>query len=258
MKIKNKKIIKVILLCSVLLLFGAFGCKNADEQTTDTVDTTEQVDTEISFTTPQPTISTEDSTGDNALTGQETVSTDTALDNALTTLTDSDADENRSSDTNTINSSGTTDSTDANSEISTTNEIDTSDITESTSSDEQDVIKLAQVLAEIYGTFTNKDLEPYKNLQDLETYASEDMQAWIKSKVDSYQAPDNTSFYGITTKALSAAVLDSSATEYQILVTTEREVIDESQPDSQKYFQLVEMNFIKSGDEWLLDSAYWQ
>jgi hypothetical protein len=261
MRNQNKKIIKITLLFGIILLFSAFGCKNADEQTAEDIAAEQAATTDVSFNVPEPTTTTSETSAVDSTT-ESSQSTSSAAEDVLTppttTTTDSTAEEDSTTSNSLATDNDTDDTVSADSVTSAITQDNSPDITSSNGSDDEDVIKLAKVLAEIYGTFTNKDLEPFKNLQDLKTYASEDMQSWIEDKVSSYQASDNTSFYGITTQSLSAAVLDSSATEYKVLVTTEREIVDESQSSPEKNYQLIEMNFVKSSDEWLLDSAYWQ
>lgn len=247
---KNKNIYKklfIILLAAAMLT--AFGCKNTDDQAATEQAAIDQVTTDVTFAPPEPSITT-DSTSDTQVPITDSTS-DTASTDTQDSLTSPEADTQNDADT-------AENGNIADTEEKTTNEAPTSSTESSDTSEEEQVIKLSKVLAEIYGTFTNKDLEPYKNLKNLKSYSSDAMDSWIESKVASYKAPESTSFYGITTKALSAGVLDSSSTEYKVLVTCEREEISESDNSPNKYYQLIEMNFIKKGQDWNLDGVYWQ
>ncbi|MBU1178532.1 hypothetical protein KJ903_04965 [Patescibacteria group bacterium] len=220
----------------LILLLAAFGCKKSDEPidtTTEETNTAVPTD-EVTFTSPTDT---------------NTATTDT---NTTTDSTNTATDTNTSS-TNTADTNSTTTS-DANS----TNTTDTT-TTSTTSQTEKDILKLAETLAEIYGTFTNKDKQSYKNLSDIKPYTSQKMSAWIDNKTAGTTTSNSGgSFYGITTKALSSAVLDSSSTSYKVLVTCQREEITEVTKSPQKDFQLLEMYFVQESKDWKLDSAFWK
>ncbi len=252
-KTKNNILIKLSLLFISVIIFSAFGCKNEEDQAATEETSMDTAASEVTFAPPEPSATT-DTTSDSSVTISETTDTTTELDDALTPTT-----EDPTASDNLVNDSAVEDK-DASLDTGTTatNEASQPDVTSGVATDEEEVLKLSKVLAEIYGTFTNKDLEPFKNFKNLKTYASEGMNKWIDSKVAGYQASESTAFYGITTKALSAGTLNSSSTGYKILVTCEREEIIESSQSPDKFYQLVEMNFIKSGEKWLLDSAFWQ
>lgn len=251
---KNKNILKKLFLALfAIIILTAFGCKNTDDQVATDQTLTDQASTDISFAPPEPSIEA-DTTSDIQVPTTDSTGETTTTD-VQDSLTSPEVDTG--SDTSTTDNKTTSD-TISSEDTTITNEDLTSNTQDGATSDEDQVIKLSKVLAEIYGTFTNKDLEPYKNLKNLKSYSSDAMNDWIDGKVANYQASDSTSFYGITTKALSAGVLDSSSTDYQILVTCEREEISESSSSPKKYYQLIEMNFTKKGQDWILDGIYWQ
>ena len=251
---KNKIIFKKLFFALfIIIILTAFGCKNTDDQAATDQAAVDQTTTDVSFAPPEP--STEADTSSEALVPNADSTSDTTTTDTLDAFTSPEADTSNETPTTENGTIADTTSTEG---ATITNESPTSSIVDSTASDEDQVIKLSKVLAEIYGTFTNKDLEPYKNLKNLKSYSSDAMNDWIDSKVGSYQASDSTSFYGITTQALSAGVLDSSSTDYKILVTCEREEISESSSSPNKYYQLIEMNFTKKGQDWILDGIYWQ
>lgn len=122
---------------------------------------------------------------------------------------------------------------------------------------EDDLLSQAEIITEIYGTFTNKDKEPYKNLKNLESYASPNMQNYINS-VTAKPIDPNASFYGQTTKALSSAILEKSASSQKILVTAETEQITQATSSPLKKYTLLLLEFVKIDNEWKLNSAFWQ
>lgn len=220
------------LACLLIILLAAFGCKKKEEEAAST---TEEIVTnssdEVTFTSPS--LNT-----DSATTSDTTDTTDTA------TNTSSDTSDDVNSPESTTNTTNTT-------ETNTTS-------TSSSTQEESQVLKLAETLAELYGTYTNKDKQAYKNLQDIKPYASQKMAAWIDGKTKGAAPTSSDTFYGITTKALSSATLDSSSTSYQVLVTCQQEEITEVTKSPQKNFLLLEMYFVKENKEWKLDGAFWK
>lgn len=220
---KTKSYLKLGLACLLVFLLTAFGCKSDDQSNT----TEEASNTEA--TTEPVTFSTENSAEVNTTTTPDTANI-------------SDTDESNGTVNTSVNSV-----------------VNSSESTDTASDDQAKVLKLATSLAEIFGTFTNKDKEPFKNLKDLQSYASKKMSGWINNKVAGASKPDsNAPFYGITTRVLSSAVLESSSTSYQILLTCQREEITEVTSSPKKSYQLLEMNFVKEDKEWKLDGVYWK
>ncbi|NQV13265.1 MAG: hypothetical protein HQ530_03105 [Parcubacteria group bacterium] len=236
-KINTPKIIPTVIACLLVVLLAAFGCKKDEEApaTTDEV-VTNSPDEEVTFTSPS--LDTESTTDTNTTDeGQDT--------------------EETATDTNTTETNTTEESTNATISTNETN-LSTTD-TQSSSTEESQVLKLAETLAEIYGTYTNKDKQPFKNLQDIKPYASQKMAAWIDGKTSgSASTTSDGAFYGITTKALSSAAIDSGSTSYKVLVTCQQEEITEVTQSPQKDYQLLEMYFVKESKEWKLDGAFWK
>lgn len=123
--------------------------------------------------------------------------------------------------------------------------------------DEQEVIALAEKIVEIFGSFTNKSREPFKNVTDIEVYATDNLTPFLNSLKQNEIDP-NAPFYGITTKALSTAVLTSSANNIELLITTEREEITDATQRGSKEFVLIKVDMVKQNDEWKVNGLYWQ
>lgn len=128
---------------------------------------------------------------------------------------------------------------------------------QATGDEEKLLLDQAEKLAEIFGTFTNKDKEPYKNLKDLKQYSTEKMQKWLDEKSKTPVDPA-APFYGVTTKAISSAILEGDTTKKKILVTTEREEIKVTSKTPKVSFKLLLMDFEKVGEGWKLSGVYWQ
>lgn len=127
--------------------------------------------------------------------------------------------------------------------------------------EEQMLQKQAEKLAQIYGTFTNKDKEPYKNYKELKNYATTRMQAWLDSQIKKpIEEDENAPFYGVTVKALSSAIIESSANAKKILVMVKKEEITSTRPTPQVSYKILLVQFVKEkeNEEWKLDGIYWQ
>lgn len=133
----------------------------------------------------------------------------------------------------------------------------TTPTTPATTDEEKLLLDQAEKLAEIYGTYTNKDKEPYKNLKDLKQYSTEKLQKWFDEKSKMPVDPA-VPFYGVTTKAISSAILEGDASKKKILVTTKREEITATSKTPKISFRLLLMDFEKIGEDWKLAGVYWQ
>lgn len=116
----------------------------------------------------------------------------------------------------------------------------------------------AEKLSEIYGTYTNKDKEPYKNFKELKPYATTKMQAWLDAQTKKSSEENDVPFYGVTTKALSSTVIESFDDAKKILVTAKKEEISTSRATPQVSYKILLLNFKKEKEEWKLDGVYWQ
>lgn len=131
------------------------------------------------------------------------------------------------------------------------------DVNSSNSDDETLLLEKAEKLAEIFGTFTNKDKEAYKNLKDLKQYSTDKLNLWIdgKSKVP---IDSKAAFYGVTTSALSSVFLEQSNSKSKILITAKKEEITSTSNIPKLSYKVLLMFFEKSGDVWKLSGIYWQ
>lgn len=121
---------------------------------------------------------------------------------------------------------------------------------------EKTVLALASKIAEIYGTFTNKDKEAYKNLKTIKTYSTDKMKNWIDEQVAKPMDP-KASFYGVTTKTISSGISDTTEKEMTAIVTAKREEITAQNNKPEVKYQILKLEFSKAGEEWKLNGAYW-
>ncbi|NQU99252.1 MAG: hypothetical protein HQ538_00810 [Parcubacteria group bacterium] len=142
-------------------------------------------------------------------------------------------------------------------DTTTQDESNDSSATNNESDDETLLLKQSEKLAEIYGTYTNKDKTSYKNLKDIRQNCTVKLQDWI-DEISSIQIDKNASFYGVTTEALSSIVLEKSKSKSKILVTTRREEITSNSNTPKISYKVLLMLFEKIGENWKLDGIYWQ
>lgn len=204
----------------LLLTFTAFGCKK-DESATEESDDSSTVQSNESITYNQ----TEEQTNDNS--SEEAASEEEGENN-----------NNNSNSTNTSEAAN--------------------DTSESEKSDDDKLLlEQAEKLAEIFGTFTNKDKESYNNLKELKEYSTEKLQEWLDEK-SSIPIDSQASFYGVTTEVMSSVILEKSSKKSKILITAKREEITSASSSPKVSYKVLLMLFNKVKEDWKLDGLYWQ
>ena len=138
----------------------------------------------------------------------------------------------------------------------TTQPTETTTPTATSTEDEQTiVVKLAEKIAEIFGTYSTRDTTPYQNLKDLKTYGTDQLNSWLDGMIKA-QASSGP-FHGWATKAISSAVLESSSDSIKILVTCKKEEFLEDQKTPKVSYQMLTIDFKKVGEEWKVDKVVW-
>ncbi len=112
---------------------------------------------------------------------------------------------------------------------------------------------LARNFTDRYGSWSTDNQG--QNLQELFNISTNSMRDYLQSIDLQY----NTGFYGATTKTLSADItdLDEAAGEAIVLVQAQR-IETKSDLSQNTYYQKAELELVKSGDRWLVNSIYWQ
>ena len=117
------------------------------------------------------------------------------------------------------------------------------------------VLKQAEKIAQIFGTYATTDDPPYKNLRDLKDYATPKFASWLNSLIKD-QAPSGP-FHGWATTALSSVLLESSPDLMKILITCKREEFLRNQRTPNVSYKMLMMNFKKIGEDWKVDRVEW-
>lgn len=121
-----------------------------------------------------------------------------------------------------------------------------------------DLEKRSKFFTERFGTYSNQS--DYSNFTELEIFMTKSFSDWTKVYASKLKenAPDHSSYYGISTRSLTAKVLDfnSSKGTAEIHILTERtETLGDLQPES--YQEGITLKFVKLSKDWLVDAAYW-
>lgn len=124
---------------------------------------------------------------------------------------------------------------------------------------EHDLIKIAEVSAERFGSFSN--YSNYSNFNDLKIFMTPKMRTWAENYVNELRnsASGSDEYFGVTTSAISSRVRSYDSNQKAvIMVTTQRQETGSSVEQARSYNQDIEITLVQSGGSWLVDSAYWQ
>lgn len=121
---------------------------------------------------------------------------------------------------------------------------------------QEDVRQLASSFAERFGSWSNQT--GAGNIADLKLFMTSNMKAWADDYIESSSLGNNDyeQYYGITTKAVVAEVLDYQTNSAQVLVKTKRTETKNNQ--TKEFNQDLLLKLLKVGQTWKVDSANWQ
>lgn len=123
---------------------------------------------------------------------------------------------------------------------------------------ETDLKKLASSFTERLGSYSNQS--QYDNLKDLKIFMSEDMNKWAENYIaEQLDKEYSQSYYGISTKAVTAEVkeFDKDAGQARVLVQTQRVESREGEED-EIFYQDINLALIKQNASWKVDEANWE
>lgn len=214
--------IRVIFLASLLLLLTAFGCRtNEDDASNENANTEPQ--SSVTFNIPETTTSTSPEVSSDGSTVADQNQEGVVTFNENTTSVDGD----------------------------------TNNVSASEGEMPREDIALAEKIVEIFGSFTNKSREPFKNVTDIEIYATDRFSAYLAT-LKTNPPDSNAPFYGITTRVLSSATLESTSNSSELLITTEREEVTEDSQSGKTSYVVVKVDMVKQDDEWKVNGIFWQ
>jgi len=118
---------------------------------------------------------------------------------------------------------------------------------------------LAFTFAERFGSYSNE--VNFSNLDDLKDLMTIKLKAWVDNykKEKQVQIQGEQTYYGITTKALSAEItsFEEDLGRAEIIVKTRREEAKGSAINPRPFYQDLQLGLVKTGDGWKIDTADW-
>ncbi|MFH0814626.1 MAG: hypothetical protein V1902_00825 [Candidatus Falkowbacteria bacterium] len=117
---------------------------------------------------------------------------------------------------------------------------------------------LAKVFAEKFGTFSNH--ENYASLEKLKNMMTTSTAKWFNDYITDLKKKYGNEFatyYGVTTTAVNANVLEASETKMILLVDCQRKESMGIAPIIE-YNQSLKLNLVKINNEWKIDGVFWQ
>ncbi len=123
-----------------------------------------------------------------------------------------------------------------------------------------DLAKRAKAFVERFGSYSNQS--NYGNFSDLEIFMTKSFTDWSVSYVKQLRenAPGYETYYGISTRALTTEVVsfDERLGRAEVNVLTERSESSLEGGNLDPYRQSILLRFLKVGNDWLVDAAYWE
>jgi len=118
---------------------------------------------------------------------------------------------------------------------------------------EQKFYGVARNFAERFGSFSTDS--NYANLEEVKLFATEKMIAELDRIIaDSQRAG---SFYGVTSKVLKVDIKEMDESQGLAVVSLQRQETKAGRPDL-VYYQDLNLDLVKQGDDWKVDAAIWQ
>ncbi|MBI5254252.1 hypothetical protein HY932_00510 [Candidatus Falkowbacteria bacterium] len=117
---------------------------------------------------------------------------------------------------------------------------------------------LAKVFAEQFGTFSNH--ENYASLEKLKNMMPASTAKWFNDYIVDLKKKyggEFATYYGVTTTAVNANVLEASDTKMTLLVDCQRKESMGAAPTIE-YNQSLKLNLVKINNEWKIDGVFWQ
>lgn len=123
--------------------------------------------------------------------------------------------------------------------------------------EEQEINALSKSFIERFGTFSNQN--DFENINNLKPYMTNNMIRYADQLIKDIekQDTDKSSYYGITTKALSVSIVKNESGKAQVKITTQRKESSEEKAEMKVYYQDAEMVLKVEEGTWKVDSLKW-
>jgi hypothetical protein len=142
-------------------------------------------------------------------------------------------------------------------EIGGTETTPTFEVSTSEEAEKQRVKNLSVIFTERFGSFSNQG--DFENITDLMPMMDSDMRAWAEQYISDNQPAGDELYYGISTKVITTDIilLDIEAGAAEFDLYTQRTESRSGQPDN-VYYQTLNIEMIKLGNDWLISNARWE
>jgi len=117
-----------------------------------------------------------------------------------------------------------------------------------------DLRQLAMSFAERFGSYSTD--EPQENLNELAPLMTNQLKNILAGKK---QIEENGTFNGFATKALSTELVNLGANQAQAIVKVQRiQTLADGRGEPIVFYADLKLDFLKVGNDWLVDGANWQ
>ena len=113
----------------------------------------------------------------------------------------------------------------------------------------------ALAVTERLGSYSSD--QRFNNLDDLKSFMTSKMQTDAKNMALK-EVNATTTYFGVSTKALSIKLVDISDSKASVLVQTQRAITSGDNPQPRVIYKNIALTFVKADNKWLLDQAKWQ
>lgn len=125
------------------------------------------------------------------------------------------------------------------------------------SKEQSSLLATALTFAEKFGSFSNQS--GFENLDDLRVMMTPKMQSWTDRYInESLQRQGETTYFGYTTKALSANIIAQTDVLAEVVVVTQRSERQGANPQPRVFYQSILLQFVNLDGAWKVDNAQWQ
>lgn len=114
----------------------------------------------------------------------------------------------------------------------------------------------AMTFAERYGTYSTD--APYENLKRLTTLVTASFAAELQASINQGALPGAGGFYGVTTRALSAAITSASENLAAVKVAVQRQESTNRQGTPTLSYTALNLTLDRSNGAWLVSGARWE
>jgi len=130
-------------------------------------------------------------------------------------------------------------------------------IAEPPSTDQTYLETLSLNYAEKLGSYSNQS--NLANFLDLFDWSTNSMQSYLNNLIEGLNNESDDYYHGLTTKVLNVTINSLSSDLAETVMTTQRQETDESLNILNRItYPNLKLKLVKSGDQWLVDGAWWQ